>query len=106
MNNNSNQISNPMVEVPKTIEMNDENYLNDLLEYLKNMVNNYSYALNEMSNQELYNRIKPIFEETSALQRHFFDLAFQRGWYSLEKAEQQKITSSYQKYSDKLQEMN
>ena len=30
--NNQNKVTNPKVEVPKTTDMNDENYLNDLLE--------------------------------------------------------------------------
>ena len=103
--NNQNMVSNPQVEVPQTVDMNDQNYLNDLLESLKNMVNNYSYALNEMSNRELYDKIKPIFDRTSNLQRLFFDYAFQRGWYQLEKAEAEKITQAYQKFNGKLNEM-
>ena len=103
--NNENKVMNPKVEVPSTVDMNDKDYLNDLLECLKNMVNNYSYALNELSNRELYDKIKPIFDKTSNLQRLFFDYAFQRGWYELEKADAQKITEAYQKYNGQVQEM-
>ena len=103
--NNQNKVTNPKVEVPQTTEMNDENYLNDLLESLKNMVNNYSYALNEASNRTLYDVIKTIFDETSNLQRLFFDYAFARGWYCLERAEQQKIDEANQKCSPKVNEM-
>ncbi len=103
--NNSNKVTNPKVEVPQTTNMNDENYLNDLLESLKNMVNDYSYALNEASNRTLYDAIKPIFDETSNLQRLFFDYAFARGWYCLERAEQQKIDETNQKCSPKINEM-
>lgn len=103
--NNANKVCNPKVEVPATKEMNDENYINDVLESLKNMVNNYSYALNEASNRTLYNVIKKIFDETSNLQRLFFDYSFQRGWYCLEKAEQQKITEANQKMGGKVNEM-
>ena len=102
---NNNTVSNPKVEVPQTVSMNDQDYLNDLLECLKNMVNNYSYALNEMSNHELYDKIKPIFDKTSQLQRLFFDYAFQRGWYELERAEATKITQAYQKFNGKVNEM-
>ena len=103
--NNQNKVGNPQVEVPQTVAMNDQNYLNDLLECLKNLVNNYSYALNEMSNRELYDRIKPIFDEVSNLQRRFFDYSFQRGWYQLESAEGTKITEAYQKFSGQVSEM-
>ena len=34
---NNNKVQNTKVEVPSTIEMNDENYLNDILETEKNM---------------------------------------------------------------------
>lgn len=103
--NNQNKVTNPKVEVPQTKDMNDENYLNDLLESLKNMVNNYSYALNEASNRTLYDVIKTIFDETSNLQRLFFDYAFQRGWYCLERAEQQKLNEASGKCSPKVNEM-
>ena len=103
--NNQNKVTNPKVVVPKTTDMNDENYLNDLLESLKNMVNNYSYALNEASNRPLYDVIKTIFDETSNLQRLFFDYAFQRGWYCLERAEQQKLDETNSKCSPKVNEM-
>lgn len=101
----NNKVCNPEVEVPSTKEMNDENYLNDLLESLKNMVNDYSFALNEVSNRTLYNVVKTIFDETSNLQRLFFDYSFQRGWYCLEKAESQKIVQTNQKMSGKVSEM-
>jgi spore coat protein CotF len=100
------KVENPKVEVAETPEMNDKDYLTDLLESLKNMVNNYSYALNETSNRSLYDEIKKIFDETSNLQRLFFDYLFQRGWYCLEREKEQKITEAKQKMSSKISEMN
>ena len=50
------KIENKKKEVSKGKEMNDKDILNDILEYEKNMSNNYSIALNEMSNKVLYKK--------------------------------------------------
>ena len=102
---NQNKVQNIKVEVPATLELNDENYLNDILSSLKCLVSNYACVLNEASNMNYYNVIKQIFDETSLLQREFFDSLFQRGWYCLEKAEQQKIDEANTKLQQKLNEM-
>lgn len=102
---NQNKVQNEKVEVPKGLELNDENYLNDILSSLKCLVSNYAYVLNESSNISYYNVIKQIFDETSRLQRDFFDALFQRGWYTLEKAEQQKIDETINKLQPQLEEM-
>ena len=101
----SNKIQNEKVEVPVGVELNDENYLNDILATLKGMVSNYANVLNEASNMNYYNTIKTIFDETSTLQRNFFDDLFQRGWYCLEEAESTKINEAITKLQPKLDEM-
>ena len=53
----NNKIQNPKIELDSSIEMNDENYLNDILETEKNMSVNFTYALNEASNETLFNEI-------------------------------------------------
>ena len=42
----NNKVQNPKIELDSSIEMNDENYLNDILETEKNMSVNFTYALN------------------------------------------------------------
>ena len=37
----NNKVQNPKIELDSSIEMNDENYLNDILETEKNMSVNY-----------------------------------------------------------------
>lgn len=100
-----NKVQNQKVEVPKGLELNDENYLNDILSSLKCLVSNYACVLNEASNINYYKVIKQIFDETSLLQRDFFDALFQRGWYCLECAEQMKINEAIQKLQPHLDEM-
>ncbi len=102
--NNQNKVTNPKVEVPQTTEMNDENYLNDLLESLKNMVNNYSYALNEASNETLFKELFHMFLEIKESQRTLYELAFQKGWYTLEEAEKTKVSEKAKMLAKELEE--
>ena len=101
----NNEISNPQQEVEITKEMNDENYLNAELECMKNMSNNFNVALNEMSNEFLYQKVYPMFENIRKMQRELFELAFRKGWYTLEKVEDEKITKTINKLEQKIQEL-
>lgn len=102
---NNNKIQNPKIEVSKTIEMNDENYLNDMLETEKNMSVNMTIALNEASNETLYNELYEMFLQIKNSQRDLYELAFRKGWYSLEKAEQTKISEEYNTLTQSLNEL-
>lgn len=99
------KVTNPKTEVPTTPEMNDKDYLSVVLEGTKNLVNNYSYALNEMSNNTLCQEIDVLFKDTHAAQRDLFNLMFEKGWYSLEKAEDNKIMQKYNEYSNQMNEL-
>ena len=103
---NNNKISNPKIEVPTWINMNDKDYLTCLLTILKEMSKNYSVAMSEASNEHLYKSYHSIFNEVSKLQRETYELMFQNGWYSLEKAEQTKITEKYNMLSTEYQDLN
>lgn len=91
----NNQISNPKMEVPKGIEMNDKDYINSLLSCLKEMQKNYTVALTEVSNEYLYQKYYNMFTNITSLQRKTYELMFRLGLYTLEKAEQNKITNKY-----------
>lgn len=99
------KICNERVYVETTTEMNDLDRLTDVLETIKNMVNNYSYVLNEVSNETLFNIYQQIFNETSMMQRELFELMFEKGWYTLEEAPQTKIDESYNKYNNQLSQI-
>ena len=47
-----------------------------------------------------------IFEDTKDIARDIFNLMFSKGWYTLTPEEENKITKSYNKYSDKLKELS
>ena len=102
---NHNQICNPKTEVPTSIIMNDCDYITAQLACEKDMSINMCYALNEASNETLYQKIYPIFEEEKQMQRYLYELMFRKGWYILEKAETQKITQKVNQTEQKLQEL-
>ncbi|WP_245732681.1 spore coat protein [Salinibacillus kushneri] len=79
--------------------MNERDFVNDMLATEKYMTASYNTAMNEVSNQGLYQDVSLIFKETQDCQRNLFDLMFKNGWYSLEVADQQKMQQSYQQYA-------
>ena len=103
---NSNKISNPKTEVPTGKSLNDKDYLNCLLTTLKEMVKNYSTVLTEASNENLYNNYKEMFDSYSKLQREVYELMFRKGWYTLEKAENQKISNKIQMLKQEINDLD
>lgn len=102
----NNKISNIKQEVPTGIKLNDKDYATALLSCLKEMVKNYSVSLTEASNEMLYNEYKTMFDEYTSLQREVYELMFRKGWYSLEKAETQKIDSKYQMLNQEFNDLS
>lgn len=103
---NNNQICNSKVEVPTGLNLNDKDYINSLLSTLKEMTKNYTIALTEASNEDLYREYKNMFDTYSLLQRDVYELMFRKGWYSLEKADSNKVSNKYQMLSQKFTELN
>lgn len=101
----NNEIKNPKMEVSKGIEMNDRDYLSSILELEKNMSNNYSIALNEASNDYLYEDYFTLLEDTKDAAREAYNLMFQYGWYTLEEAEEQKVNDKINCLEQKLTEL-
>src|SRR5690554_5271377 len=112
MNNNSMQqgqgsgqssnskIQNPETQVPKTPQMSDRDFINDILATEKYMTASYSTALNEASHETLYTDIQKIFTETQNCQRDLFNLMFKNGWYSFDSESQQSLTQSHQQFTN------
>ncbi len=98
-------IKNQKVETPCTTEMNDKDYLNDILETEKNLGVNLAIALNEASNDALYKDLIEICKEIHDTQRMVFKEAFKNGWYVLEEAEDKKIKQKYDEFSKQFDEL-
>ena len=103
---NNNKISNQKTEVPSTPEMNDKDYITSMLEIEKAMVKNYAVALTEASNEDLYNDYYDLFDEASNAQRDIYNLMFQKGWYSIETAEDTKITQKLNMLEQELPQLD
>jgi len=102
---NNNKISNMKTEVPETTQMNDKDYITDMLATEKDMLKNYCIAMTEASNEELHNQFKNFFNDIDNLEREIYELMFQKGWYSLEKAESQKIQEKYNMLSQQTSQL-
>lgn len=91
----NNKISNPKIEIPKGMNLNDKDYINCLLSSLKELEKNYTVALTEASNETLYKEYRTMFNNYASLQREVYELMFRKGLYSIEKAETQKISEKF-----------
>lgn len=103
---NNNQISNPKVEVPTGMALNDKDYISSLLSTLKQLVKDYAVILTEVSNETLYNEYKEMFDTYSSLQREVYELMFRKGWYVLEKSDVNKISNKYQTLNQEFMDLN
>ncbi|WKB35159.1 spore coat protein [Terrilactibacillus sp. S3-3] len=100
----SKKIQNPATQVPKTPQMNDRDYLNDMLATEKYLTTSYVQALHEMSHQSLYQEMLSIFTDTSNQQRELFNLMFKKGWYNFDAEDGQKLQQTHQQFSQYQQE--
>ena len=83
-----------------------KDYLGDILESEKNMVVNYAHALNEASCDNLYKEYKRQFDNISNYTKTLFNIAYNKGFYNLEKAQSNKIQQEFRQLSDELQCLN
>ncbi|MFC0523830.1 spore coat protein [Pontibacillus salicampi] len=107
--NQNQKVQNPETNVPKNPQMNERDFVNDMLAMEKYMTDAYCTALNEASCQHLYQDVMALFTESQDCQRHMYNLMFKNGWYGIEAADQQKLQQSYQQfsgYSNQLPYMN
>ena len=101
---NPNQIKSPQTgQLPKVkgSEMNERDFLNDILATEKYLTDNFNIFAREASNQQLHQDTLTILNETHAAARNIFNLMFEKGWYALTAAQQQDIqqtTRQFQNY--------
>lgn len=100
----STMLQNKETQVPKTPQMNDRDYLNDLLLTEKYMTTSYVQVLHEASHQTLYQDIKRVFDETCEHQRDLYNLMFNKGWYKVESQDPKKIQQTHQQFSQYAQQ--
>lgn len=101
----NNKVNNPEVVVRKTIDLNDRDYLQTILDTEKNMSNNLSIAINEASNDVLFDKLYDIFDDVKSAARDAFNLMFKNGWYTFEKAQENNKNEENTKLTDKYNEL-
>lgn len=98
---NPNQIKNPQTgQLPKVKgpEMNERDFINDILATEKYLTDNFNIFAREASHRQLHQDTITILNETHAAARNLFNLMFEKGWYSLTAAPQQEIQKTAQQF--------
>lgn len=99
------KIENPKMEVEASNEMNDKDYLNDVLESEKNLSNNLSISVNEMSNDDLFEEILDMLDDSKEVARDLYNLAFKMGWYSVDSEDKNNIDTKYSELNTLFDEL-
>ena len=87
------------------MKMNDRDYLTAVLELEKNMSNNYSIAMNEASNEYLYEDYFDMFTTVKDMARDIYQYMYSEGWYQVESEEQTKVDEKINCFNKKLDEL-
>ncbi|MDR6226236.1 spore coat protein [Desmospora profundinema] len=87
----------PQVKGP---EMNDRDRINDVLAMIKYMNVAYNVAVNEASNDTLYQMQMNILTNLHQAQRDVYNAMAAKGWYKTDPADMQKIQQTYQQFSN------
>lgn len=94
------------VKVEATLDLNDRDYLNDILCNEKNILSNTTIALTEASNEKLQKEFKEFFDTIEELQSTTYEIAWNYGWYSLEESEKTKVNQKAKELQKKLDELS
>jgi spore coat protein CotF len=100
---NPNEIKNPQTgQLPKVKgpEMNERDFLNDILATEKYLSDNFNIFVREASSQPLHQDTLTILNETHATARNLFNLMFEKGWYALTAASEQEIQKTTQQFKN------
>lgn len=79
--------------------MNDQERMTDLILSEKKMSGNYDTFASECVNTQLRDDFVRIFTQGHKTQTELFQTAQQKGWYQVEQAPADKISTAYQKFS-------
>lgn len=100
------EIKNEKKPTVKSKSMSEEDILNDILMCEKNISNNYSIAVDEMSNKQLYKIVLEILNDSKNVARELYNLAFEKGWYSIKTESDTEIDKAHNEYKSKSKELS
>lgn len=87
----------PQVKGP---QMNDRDFINEILATEKYLASGYNVAVNEASTQELFQTQLQMLTEVHQAQRDVFNLMNQKGWYKIDTADMNKISQKAQQFAN------
>lgn len=102
---NNNEISNPKTEVEKGLRLTDKDYLESILTVCKDLEKNLVIAMTEASHEEYYKKIHEMFKNISELQRDAYELYFKKGWFVIEKEDDEKLNEKYNMLQQELTDL-
>ena len=102
----NNKVCCEEVKVEATLDLNDRDYLNDLLYNEKSILSNTITALSEASNESIRDNFLEFFNTIDKIQATTYELAWNNGWYTLEQAEKTKINQKAKELQKKLDELS
>lgn len=100
---NPNVLKNPQtgqLSQAKGPEMNERDFVNDILATEKYITDNFNIFAREASNQTLHRDVMDILNESHQAARNLFNMMFKKGWYSLTAAQQQDIQQTAQQFQN------
>ncbi|WAH36395.1 spore coat protein [Alicyclobacillus dauci] len=89
----------------QTPQMNDRDYMNDVLSTEKYLSDGFNVAVREASHQGLFQDMMQVLMQTQQNVRDVFDLMYQKGWYKVESANPQQVTQTatqFQSYKNQF----
>ena len=105
MPNSKNIIRNPnsgSLPTVKGPQMNDRDILNDVLATEKYLTDNFNVFARETSYATLHSDVESILCDTHKAARDSFNAMFQRGWYTFDGVDRQKLQNTQQQFSNYL----
>ncbi|MEX1029395.1 MAG: spore coat protein [Paenibacillaceae bacterium] len=87
----------PQVKGP---EMNDRDFINDILSMEKYLASGYSTGLSEMQNPKLRQDVQQLLIQSHNNQWASFNLMFQKGWYKMKAADSAEVSTTQQQFND------
>lgn len=87
------------METKQTVAFNEEQRMTDLLSTQKFLTGAYNSYYCEAATGTVKNCLSSILQDEHRIQEEIFNEMSNRGWYPLEKAEEAKINSAKQKFS-------
>lgn len=79
--------------------MTEQDFLTDLLMGEKKMSANYDTYASECVNTQLRDRFLQNLNQSHQTQTELFDQAKSKGWYQVEQAPENKVSTAYMKFS-------